>query len=177
MNDFQRKIVIIGPESTGKSTLTTQLSNYFKMPSVKEFAREYIAQLSGEYKEIDLLKIAQGQIREEEKKEKISSKFLFCDTDLQVIKVWSEHKYNRCPLWILQEIAKRKYDFYLFTDIDMPWEEDPQREYPSPIMRSYFYHVYKDIVIHSEVPWIKVNGSPQERLQKAINAIEQHFNK
>jgi len=170
-----KKIVIIGPESTGKSTLTEMLAAHYGSLSVSEYARTYIESLNRNYQKDDLLNIAKGQIALEEEKAQRASSLLFCDTDLYVIKVWSEHKYNDCNHWILQQIARRPYDFYLFTDIDMPWEEDPQREYPSPLMRSYFYHIYKDIVIHSGVPWAKVRGNPKERLQHAIHHIEKHF--
>lgn len=166
-----KKIVIIGPESTGKSTLTQMLARHYKMPFVNEYAREYLEQLHRDYTADDLEKIAAGQIGLEENKLKESPSMLFCDTDLYVIKVWSEHKYRRCATQILQQIANRSYDLYILTDIDMPWEEDPQREYPDPLMRQYFYKVYEDIVIHSGLPWAKVSGNPDQRLNMAVGMI------
>lgn len=170
-----KKIVIIGPESTGKSTLTEMLAQHYSMPFVTEYARKYIDEIQRDYIENDLLQIAQGQIDAEDKQLQNASSLLFCDTDLYVIKVWSEHKYKHCSGWILKQIATRSCDLYLLTDIDMPWENDPQREYPDPKMRKYFYEVYKDIVMHSSVPWACVSGNPKQRLHAATEVIAQYL--
>lgn len=171
-----KKIAIIGPESTGKSTLTEQLARHYRTAWVPEYAREYLDHLNREYEESDLLKIGKGQIdSEEEKSRNLKNSLLFCDTDLYVIKVWSEHKYHSCHSWILQEIAKRKYDLYLLTYIDVPWQPDPQREHPDVQMRKYFYLIYKDIVIHSGVPWVDIRGNQQERFQQALGAIGKYI--
>lgn len=170
-----KKIVVIGPESTGKSTLSEMLSRHFKMPYVKEYARAYIERLDRPYRQSDLLEIAEGQLRGEEAALRHGSPVIFCDTDLYVIKVWSEHKYNHCATTILQQIAKRSYDLYLLTSIDMPWQDDPQREHPDPVMRKYFYAQYHDIMLHAGVPWVPVSGNPEQRLQTAIAAIDQHL--
>lgn len=167
-----KKIAIIGPESTGKSTLSEQLANHYKTRWVPEYAREYINQLERPYEEADLLKIAEGQLQSEHMEEKAADDLLFCDTDLYVIKVWSEHKFHTCNPWILQQIAIRKYDLYLLTDIDLPWQNDPQREHPEPRMREYFYKIYLDIVIHSGVPFTNIRGNYTTRWHKAVAAIE-----
>jgi NadR type nicotinamide-nucleotide adenylyltransferase len=166
-----KKIVVIGPESTGKSTLSEQLAAYYKTTWVPEYAREYLEQLGRTYQQEDLLQIAKGQLVKEDKAIKQANQFLFCDTDLYVIKVWSEHKYGKCDRWILEQIAQRKYDLYLLTYIDVPWQEDPQREHPQPTMREYFYHIYQDIIINSGTSWADIRGNKTERLQKAINII------
>lgn len=168
-----KKIVVIGPESTGKSTLSEALANHYQTTWVPEFAREYIDKLNRDYLKEDLLQIAKGQLTLEDN---ISSgtknQLLFCDTDLYVVKVWSEARYNSCHPWILQQIARRKYDHYLLTYIDIPWQNDPQREHPQPEMRDYFYRIYKDIVMHSGVSWTDIRGTYQQRLESAIRAIE-----
>lgn len=166
-----RKIAIIGPESTGKSTLSRELAAYYGTAWVPEYAREYLDRLPGKYEEGDLLRIAAGQLDVEDCLAKWENA-LFCDTDLYVIKVWSEHSYGRCDPWILRQIARRKYDLYLLTFIDVPWTEDPQREHPEPGMRDYFYRQYLDIVLHSGVPWADIRGDKGERLQRAETAIK-----
>jgi NadR type nicotinamide-nucleotide adenylyltransferase len=167
------KIVVIGPESTGKSTLSKSLAEYFKCPWVPEYAREYLEKLEGQYTFDDLLEIAKGQIRKEEMAIKKTENLLICDTDLHVIKVWSHHKFGKVHSWVEQQISNRKYDLYLLTDIDIPWENDPQREHPEPKQREYFLEIYRNLVIDSGIPYKVISGSLEERRKKSIEFIEE----
>ncbi|HJT74341.1 MAG TPA: ATP-binding protein [Chitinophaga sp.] len=169
------KVVVIGPESTGKSTLSERLAGHYQTMWVPEYARQYLDELPRPYEQQDLVVMAEGQLRLEEERAALANEVLICDTDLHVIKVWSEHKYGNCDPRILEMIAMRRYDLYLLTYIDIPWEEDPQREHPDPTMREYFYQVYKDIVVNSGVPWVDIRGSYEERLQRAIEAVDKLF--
>jgi NadR type nicotinamide-nucleotide adenylyltransferase len=162
-----RKIVVIGPESTGKSTLSAGLAGAFGVPWVPEFARAYCEGLDRPYTADDLLRIAEGQIAGEARAAADADRLIICDTDLYVIKVWSEHSFGHCHRRILQEIAVRRYDGYLLTGIDMPWTPDPLREHGEARLRRYFYEQYRDIVINSGVPWAEINGSEEERLAAA----------
>lgn len=166
-----KKIVVIGPESTGKSTLSTQLAAHYKTLWVPEFARDYLMQLNRPYEQEDLLRMAEGQLITEDAAATKANQFLICDTDLHVIKVWSEAKYGDCDPRILELIASRKYDLYLLTYIDIAWEDDPLREHPKPEEREYFYQVYRDIVMNSGLPWADIRGGYEERLQTAVKAI------
>lgn len=167
-----KKIVVIGPESTGKSTLSSQLAAHFKTVWVKEFARGYLETLNRPYEKEDLLTIAEGQLRAEDEVAAGADSILICDTDLHVVKVWSEAKYGDCDPRILEMIANREYDGYLLTYIDIAWEDDPQREHPRPEEREYFYNIYRDIVMNAGTPWADIRGSYEERLQKAVAAVE-----
>lgn len=173
-----RKIVIIGPESTGKSTVAGALASHFNTAFVPEFAREYIDALNRSYIYEDLWAIANGQLALEERQlAGAENGFLFCDTDLYVLKVWSEHKYGCCDERILRAIGRQRYDYYLLTDIDLPWTPDPQREHPEPEMRQYFFKVYKEIVINSGLPWTCLQGNEQERLCQAVTVLKNCFAK
>lgn len=167
-----KKVVIIGPESTGKSTLSQALATHFSCPWVREFARSYIEALDRPYNYEDLLQIAKGQIQQEELKSKEAQDLLICDTDLHVIQVWSKHKYGKVHDWILEQIESRVYDLYLLTDIDILWEEDPQREHPEPEMRQYFFDIYLQLVKSSNTPYTKISGTYSERIIKSIAAIQ-----
>lgn len=167
-----RKVVILGPESTGKSTLAKDLAQYYGCPCVPEFAREYIEKLDRPYEYADLEKIGRGQIELEDQKAKDARGLLICDTDLQVIKVWSEHKYEKVSEWILEEIQKRRYDLYLLTDIDMPWEADRQREHPDPQMRKYFFDVYKNHIVQTGIPFKIISGNPTQRKTSSTAFID-----
>lgn len=166
------KVVVVGPESTGKSTLSSSLARALQTEWVPEYARAYLEKLGKPYEEADLLKIAEGQLKEEDKQSKQANDILICDTDLYVIKVWSEAKYKRCHPWILEQIAERKYDAYILTDIDMAWQDDPLREHPAPEERLYFFNIYKDIVQQSGLPWMLASGDESIRLSTSINFIE-----
>jgi NadR type nicotinamide-nucleotide adenylyltransferase len=163
-----KKIVVIGPESTGKSTLSKALAEKLNTVWVAEYARTYLDAQNNQYDFADLKTIAQGQIEAETLAETTAHQFLICDTDLYVLKVWSEHKYNQVDAFILEQIAERHYDAYILCNIDMAWVADPQREHPNPAMRQYFFHMYKDIVSQSGRPFIIVSGNEAERVQQAL---------
>lgn len=167
-----KKVVVIGPESTGKSTLSQALAAHFSCPWVPEFARSYIESLDRPYDYEDLLAIAKGQIQLEETQSKAAKDLLICDTDLHVIQVWSQHKYGKVDDWILEQIRSRTYDLYLLTDIDIPWQEDPQREYPEPEMRKYFFDIFHRFVSSTGTPYEVISGTLPKRLEKSIKVIE-----
>lgn len=184
MNNI-KKIAIIGPESTGKSTLCEQLAEYYKTLWCPEFAREYLLKNGINYAYEDLLTIAKGQLALEystiaqlqtanHQPSTTNHQLFFIDTDLYVMKVWCEYVFNKCHQFILNEIAQRKYDLYLFCNIDLPWIKDELREYPDEAPRKELYHIYKDILINQKTPWVEISGSYEERLSKAIAAVEKY---
>lgn len=173
-----KKIVIIGPESTGKSTLCQQLADHFGTEWVPEYAREYLLEHGTEYRYDDLLTIAKGQVALEEKyaaafpKKYAPNSPLFIDTDLYVMKVWCEFVFQQCHQWILDNIVTRRYDLYLLCNIDLPWVKDELREYPDLLSRQQLYHIYKDIMINQAVPWVDISGNYEERFQRAQKAVK-----
>ncbi|MEM7550617.1 MAG: ATP-binding protein [Bacteroidota bacterium] len=167
---FLTKVVITGPESTGKSTLAEELSKYYKTNWVKELAREYIEGLNRPYTESDLSEIARGQIKSENLQTESSKKLLICDTDLITVKIWSDYKYGRTDPWILETIEERHYGVYLLTDIDLPWKEDPQREHPDK--RAYFLQKFKDELEHYQKSYHLIAGDHKQRFDKAVEIID-----
>lgn len=165
-----KKIVVIGPECTGKSELSKFLAEHFKTEWVPEYARGYIDNLVRPYQQSDLISIAHGQIRLEDEWVRDANKVLICDTNLYVIKIWSEFKYGDCPKEILDTIAKRPYDLYLLTYVDIPWEDDPQREHPNE--REKLYSIYLEHLKNQAVPFVEIKGEREQRRQTAIAAIE-----
>ena len=165
-----KKIAVTGPESTGKSTLSAALAAFFQTAWVPEYAREYLENLDRNYEEKDLLEIAKGQLALQEELEKSSDQYLICDTDLLVIKIWSEHKYGRCHPWILKKLDEINYDLYILPYIDIPWQEDPLREHPD--LREYFFNKYKEELITRKVNFIEVKGALDQRVKESIKAIK-----
>jgi NadR type nicotinamide-nucleotide adenylyltransferase len=188
-----KKIVVIGPESTGKSTLCQQLAAHYQASWVKEYAREYLLKNGTSYTFENLLDIAKEQIAGEELivgswslAERASGEQpagscgritpndqpLFIDTDMYVMKVWCEFVFEKCHHWILNRIVERKYDLYLLCNTDLPWVKDELREYPDLLSRAKLYNHYKDIMLNQNVPWVDVSGNYEERLQIAVTAID-----
>src|SRR6185312_339760 len=189
-----KKIVVIGPESTGKSTLCEKLAEHYNTLWVPEYAREYLEKNGTEYSYDDLLIIAKGQIKLEEDisyqlsitSREQSTKLaadtspliphhLFIDTDMYVMKVWAEFVFNKSHNWILNQIASRKYDLYLLCDVDLPWVEDVLREYPDDKIRKKLFLFYKELMVNQSTPWHIISGNYEERLDKAIKFIDASF--
>lgn len=184
--------MIIGPESTGKSTLCELLAQHYNTMWCPEFAREYLLTNGTDYSFDDLLHIARGQLAMEEEysammnsqlsvgsKEKndtapaaYNSSLLFIDTDMYVMKVWCEFVFNKCHNWILKQIAERKYDLYLLCNTDVPWVKDELREYPDLERRQQLFHIYKDLLVNQSTPWVEISGTYEERLRKAVTFID-----
>ncbi|WP_323755233.1 ATP-binding protein [Roseivirga sp.] len=163
------KVAIIGPESTGKTTLTKVLADQYNTVWVPEYARDYLNQLDRPYVQSDLLEIAKGQIDSQKLKKKAARELLFCDTDLHVIKVWSEHKYGTCDPWILNQLKVQYYDLYILTFFDVPYEDDPLRE--NPEMRPHFFDIYHNLMKDNDKAFIVAQGDLQTRLEQAKKAI------
>ena len=169
------KIVLTGPESTGKSTLAKLLADYFEASVVPEFARYFINNLDREYVESDLLEIAKGQLDYEQHQSLITDAILICDTDLLTIKIWSEYKYGRCDPQILKWIKEQHYDHYLLCGTDAEWQSDPQRE--NPEQRNELYEIYKKQLNFYKKQFTEIAGNEEQRFQKASELIKSFLKK
>jgi NadR type nicotinamide-nucleotide adenylyltransferase len=190
-----KKVVVIGPESTGKSTLCQLLAAHYHSTWCAEYAREYLLNNGTDYTFDDLLTIARGQLLLQDEAERRivngkllmvnrelndsssqlindNSQLIFIDTDMYVMKVWCEYVFGKCHQFILDEIVRRKYDLYLLCKPDIAWVKDELREYPDEKIRIELYHIYRDILINQSVPWIEVSGDYEERLRMGVEAVE-----
>lgn len=171
-----KKIVAIGPESTGKSTLCEMLAAHYNTLWCPEYAREYLLKHGTNYSFNDLETIARGQVHlEEELQSTVNGQLLFIDTDMYVMKVWCEYVFGKCHHFILEEIAARKYDLYLLCNTDLPWVADELREYPNEKNRVELFHIYKDILSQQDTPWVEIKGNNEQRFAMAAEAIERLF--
>ena len=232
-----RKVAIIGPESTGKSTLCSELAAHYQTLWVPEYAREYLETNGTSYTYDTLLEIAKGQVRSEEKyleqlkaaagndpskqsevpftnpdnpgstkltastkttstvnptsgyqnstaqsdntnptktnttQNQLTQPLLFIDTEMYVIKVWSEFVFRKCHQWVIDQAADRQYDLYLLCNVDLPWIYDVLREYPTPEPRQQLFRMYHDIMVNQPVPWVIIQGDYEQRLSAAVAAI------
>jgi len=164
------KIVVTGAESTGKTTLASDLAKYYHTTFVTEFARDYLVCQGGVYGYRDLLIIAKGQHDAILRAQDLRPNPIIVDTDLLTIKIWSEYKYGKCARWIEEALQKYKPDLYLLCTPDIPWEEDPLRE--NPYDREELDAIYVKEINNLKVPYIRLSGSRSERVQTAIIKIE-----
>lgn len=166
-----RRIAVTGPESTGKTWLARELAAHYNTVWVPEFAREYLFKLGRPYNYEDILLIAQKQFHNIEQTTANTNEnaFLFCDTELIVTKIWCDVKYGKCHPWIEEHILKQNFDLYLLTDIDLPWEPDPQREHPH--MRQHLMELYINELESRNFPYHIVGGQQEARLNNSIRAL------
>ncbi|MBW1654468.1 DUF4301 family protein [Flavobacterium quisquiliarum] len=167
------KIALFGPESTGKTTLAKQLADYYETKWVPEFARDYLQEKWEENKHIcvadDMMPIAYGQTALENEKLQTANKYLFCDTNLMVTKVFSEMYYGFCDPLLNEAALKHEYDLFFLTDIDVPWEKDDIRDTPEG--RETVFSVFKQTLIDTKKPFITLSGDKECRLKKAVSII------
>jgi NadR type nicotinamide-nucleotide adenylyltransferase len=166
------RISITGPESAGKSTLAAQLAAHYHTLFVPEYAREYLEANGPAYTLADLELIARAQLAEEELPVLPRSGLLFCDTDLLVLKIWSENAFGTCPAWVLAELARPRYALTLLLAPDLPWTPDPLREHPDPAQRWHFYNLYRLELIQRQWPFVSISGPPAARLATAQAAVD-----
>ncbi len=169
------KVVLFGPESTGKTTLSRHLARHYNTVWAPEFAREYLQQKWNNERKTcekeDLLPIAVGQMKLENKLAKRADKLLICDTDLLETKVYSEEFYGGFVDEKLNKAAsENQYDLYLLTYIDTPWEEDDLRDRPE--QRLEMFNAFEKALKDHDKPYILLKGNKETRLKNAVKAID-----
>lgn len=168
-----KRIAITGPESTGKSRLAKELADYYQTVWVPEFAREYLSNLNRPYNYDDILIIAKNQLDIENNLITKANRFIFCDTDFTVTKIWCDFKYKKTHPWIDEQFKSHKYDCYLLCNIDLPWEYDPQRENANE--RNELFEIYLTTLRTANYPYSIINGEGRLRIQNAIDYINNSF--
>ena len=174
------KVVLFGPESTGKTTLSIQLARYYNSVWVPEYAREYLQnKWNNERKTCepkDLLPIAIGQMKLENELAQKTNSVLICDTDLLETKVYSEAYYHGSCDSILDKYAQENtYDLYFLTYIDTPWEADDLRDKPDE--RERMFKAFEKALIENKRPYVLLKGEKKERLEKAVSHINELLKK
>jgi NadR type nicotinamide-nucleotide adenylyltransferase len=164
------KVAITGPESTGKSTISEKLAQHYNTIWVPEYARSYVGNLEHAYTLEDIEAIAAGQLALEQQLLPKANGIIFSDTDLLVLKIWSEHAFGHCPDWILQKLKQQDYNLYLLMGVDLPWEPDPQREHPH--LRQFFYNWYKRELQALGVPFAEITGQQEARFDMARRQVD-----
>lgn len=171
MNKPIKKIAIVGPESTGKSTITQQLAKSYHTLWVPEYARYYCAALTEPCNLQDEVNMFHGQLALEDSILAIAEKdLIFCDTTFITVKIWSDEVFGETPQIVLDALPKYNYDLYLLMDIDLPWQEDPLRDFPHK--REHFMNVWHQELKSLNATYVTVSGQEEQRLNNAITAVE-----
>jgi NadR type nicotinamide-nucleotide adenylyltransferase len=144
------RVGIIGPESTGKSTLANYLAHRYNGVLIPEYARDYMENLapSYEYTYNDVEAIARYQVQQ---MQSLTDGILVFDTELIITKVWFLHKFGKCPDFVEQALRDFPMDVYLLCYPDMPWQPDPVRENPN--IRDYLFDWYEREIQALNIPY------------------------
>ena len=165
---------MIGAESTGKTTLCQSLATHFEAALVPEYARVYFQNADiHNYQIKDLELIAQKQFDLENEAVNKTHSVVFCDTNIQTIKIWAELEFNFCPNTILQLLQQSKYDFFLITANDLPWQKDDLRQ--NKFSRDLIFQLNLSEVQKTNTAFDIIEGKNSNRLSAAIHAIKKHF--
>jgi NadR type nicotinamide-nucleotide adenylyltransferase len=169
------KIAVVGPESTGKSTMSEYLAKHYNTIWVPEYARGYCEKLTEPPTWQDEINMFYGQVALEDELLPKANKLLICDTTFLTVKIWSEHTFGKAPQQVLDELPKRRYDLYLLLNIDMPWQEDPLRDFPH--MREHFMEVWYKELNDLNANYVLIEGTGTKRYERAVEAVNNYLNK
>ncbi len=172
MSDNILKIAVVGPESTGKSSMSAFLAKHYHTVWVPEFARDYCAKLTTPCTWQDEINMFYGQLDLEAKLLPQANKLLICDTTFITVKIWSDHMFGQSPKEVLDELPRHPYDLYLLLNIDLPWEDDPLRDFKDK--REYFMEVWYKELDALGASYQLISGVGEDRYQQAVGAID-HF--
>ena len=170
--DKSYRIVITGPESTAKSTLSQQLAGHFNGKFYPEYARLYLDKQGLEYQYSDVVEIAKGQLQQYKESLDQPYNFYFFDTWLIITKVWFEWVYKKYPDWLESEISNNPIDLYLLCKPDIQWQPDPLRENGGED-RIRLFNIYKKELLRRNLNFVEIGGEGKQRIENAINAVLQ----
>jgi nicotinamide riboside kinase len=163
-----KKIVITGPESSGKTTLASLLAKEYDTNLVGEYAREYLEKLERPYELDDVVIMAKEQLSLEQN---ATSELTILDTDLTVFAIWIKEKYKQEIDWIEEHLKNSKNKIYFLCDTDVEWEEDNLREHPSLADRKKLFENYKNLLEKYQLSYHIISGDLHARLKKCREII------
>ena len=164
---------MIGPESTGKTTLCRAMAEHFQTQWVPEYSRDFVENIQRTYTLADIEYCTKKQLEAEDNILQISNQFIFCDTELIIAKVWCEDIFDFCPAWIEKAITDKEYDLYLLTSPDLPFVHDPVRE--NADRRNYFFTLYKQELEKRSFSFSIIQGAGNRRFENALKTISGKF--
>ncbi len=168
------KIVLTGPESSGKTSLGKMLSRHFSWPLLEEYARSYLETNGPQYGLEDLKKIAEGQMAAEKAMAAKGEPF-FSDTDLLTLRIWLDDKFGLRWPFLDAHLKAYPAGHYLLLCPDIPWSPDPLRE--DPDRRDFLFERYLEEIRAMERPYTIIRGTGALREERAVRAVEKLLEK
>ncbi len=166
-----KKVVLVGPESTGKSTLARRLANYFDTEVVEEYGRIYCEKFGNDCDAMDHCHIAAGQLfLQEQGLARARHGLLICDTDVLVTQTFAELYLGECPEIIKQWAAREHYDLYLLLDTDVPWVNDSIRLFAD--RRQWHFNRLKELLEAQQRPYVVISGDYEQRFQTSVALVK-----
>ena len=170
-----RTIAVLGPESSGKSTLCAQLAEHLHGTWVREYARDYVPTQLGQYSEADLCAIARGQQEWNEvgmlHAMNQGHTFVGFDTEATVLAVWAQAALGYVPPEIEHACATQTFTDYLLLTPDLPWQADPLRSAPELAQRQAIFAQYEIWLNRYQRPYTVISGHGEARLRCALHAL------
>jgi NadR type nicotinamide-nucleotide adenylyltransferase len=163
------KIIFLGPESTGKSTISTEIAKLCNAAFVPEYARTYLNEHGADYSYTDVIKIAETQTQLEREAE-ATGKTIICDTDLITIKIWLAYNDWKVPEWMDSFIVKHQANKYLLLYPDIPWVADEQRKNPHD--RIELFNRFEEHLTRLKVNYSIIKGNGQSRLEDCLIEVQ-----
>ncbi|MBB5397855.1 AAA family ATPase [Mucilaginibacter sp. AK015] len=167
------KIAVVGPESTGKSHMSAYLAKYYQTVWVPEYARGYCEKLTAPPTWQDEINMFYGQLALEAELLPQANKILICDTTFITVKIWSDQIFGQAPQQVINELPKHPYNLYLLLDIDLPWQDDPLRDFPH--LREHFMQVWHTELQALNARYVVISGTGDNRYQNAVDAISTYL--
>lgn len=165
------RVVLLGAESTGKTTLAACLAAHYQTVWAPEYLREFVERKGALPEPSDTRLIAEGHLAQEAALAPQAHRVLFLDTDLISTCVYHRYYFGTCPPWLERRSAERSADLYLLTDTDIPWMPDPgQRD--GPAVRAALHTLFRDELLARGVAHVLVSGSLEVRMATAIRAVD-----
>lgn len=167
------KIAVVGPESSGKSTISRDLANYYQTLWVPEYSRFYCENLTSDCTLQDELNMFHGQIALETAVESVTAgQLLICDTTILTVKIWSDEFFGHTPQIVLDRLKTQHYDFYILLKNDLPWQDDPLRNFKG--RGDYFMDVWRKELETLNANFVEVGGM-ENRTENAIKATNEYL--
>lgn len=166
------KVAVLGPESTGKSTLCLEISKFFNLSFVQEASRDFLTNLNRPYTFEDLDMIAERQFSMINEMELEGESLLIADTEILTIRIWSLIKYGRCSDLINNLLKQQKFHHYLLCNTDLAWIPDPLREVPDLKKRNEILELFQSELKQNDWPYSIIHGTGDARFLQARNILE-----